>query len=922
MIDAKVLLLGPVDVEREGEPRTVTGLRRKATLALLALSPDAVVSADRLIDVVWNGSAPATALNTLQRNISYLRTVLADRAAIVARPPGYQLNRVTTDAQVAQRLIDDAERMTDPRSRAGRLSTALTLWRGPALADVSVLPGLEPEAGLLEALRQRALRARFDAWLDAGEHERLFPELPRLAAEHPWDERLHRQLILAYYRTGQQAKALETARRIRERLRAELGVDAGPELVALELAVLRHDVDRITSAQIVTGRSANRPASRLPDPEPAFVGRSGELTALDGIVARATRDGTPAVAVVVGGAGVGKTTLVVHWAHRAAAGFPDGQLHLNLHGFGAPGAPLDPEEAALALIAGLGVPVPRIPAGLAARTALLRSLLADKRALLVLDNARDSDQVRPLLVGGPGCLIVVTSRHQLTPLMTETGAQPLTVDRFDAPEAYELLARRIGVDRAEADTAAVYEIIARCARLPLALGIAAARAAAHPRRPLSELAAELGTGGAVLDMPAGNQDVRRVLSWSYASLSPAAARLLRLLGLHPGPDIGVAAAASLAGVSVEEATQLLAELRRANLVTGDDNDRHALHDVLRAYARELAVGTDTDADRRAAVRRLLDHYLHTAQLASRRLHGMWSDLPLPPLDPQVTVGTLRDAAETNTWLDREHSTLLATVPLAAADGHLAHAWRLGWTLTLILDTRGYWQEYLRTEQVAVRAADQAGDPAGQAHAYHGLGRALSCLGRDEEAGEALDLAYRFYGRTDDRAGMGNIRLATSFLHDVRGDAHAALRDSQQALELFRAAGHRSGAAISQCNIAMAWGLLGAHREALAAAREGLALHEELGDIRGTAASWHSVGIALHGLGETGAALDAYHKGLALSRQGEDAHQQAAALELIGDLRAAAGDTAGAHDVWWEAVTLLDRIGHPQATTVRTKLHGG
>jgi DNA-binding SARP family transcriptional activator/tetratricopeptide (TPR) repeat protein len=916
-----VRLLGPVDVMLDDEPRAVTGLRRRAILALLGLNRDIVVSTDHLIDVVWNGSAPATVSNTLQRNVSHLRTVLADRASILARPPGYLLSGVGTDAQAAQRLIDVATRTADPRCRASRLDGALALWRGPALTDVSMLPGFEGEARRLDGLRLRALQALFDARLDAGEHEQVLPELRRLAAGQPFDERLHRQLTMALYRTGRQAEALAVIRGIRERLRTELGLDPSVELHELELAVLRHAAVLTGAGSVALRQSDPNPRERLPQPDPAFSGRDGELTALDGVMAESVRNGAPAVVTVAGGAGVGKTSLVVQWAHLVADSSPDGRLYLNLRCFDATGAPLVSADIVRELLAALEVPVSRIPVGPHVQLALLRAQLVGKRILLVLDNARDADQVCPLLFGLSGCFILVTSRHQLIPLVERYGARPLTVDLLDEAEARELLLRRIGVDRVAAAPAAVGEIIARCARLPLALSIAAAWAVARPRIALGELVGQLAAAVTPLDVLTGDPDreVRRVFSWSYETLSSAAARLLRLLGLHPGPDIGLCAAASLSGLSVGAVVGLLDELRRANLVAEVAPARYAMHDLLRAYARELAGRLDGGD---AACVRLLDYYLHTAQAASNRLHGVWSDLLLAIPAPGVTVETLPDAAAANAWLDREHHALINAVSLAAQGGQVAHVWGLAWTLTLILDTRGYWHEYLATQRAAVQVVDRAGEPVGQAHAHHGLGRALSCLGRDVEAMDQLRTAFQRYEAVDDRAGMADVQLGLGFLCDRRGDHDGALAAARLALALFRAADHRSGEAASLSNIGWSLTELGDYEQALTFCSAGLSIHEKLGDLRGSATSWHSLGAVRDRLDQRDAALDAYRTSLALARRANDRCLQADTLQRIGDLRVAAGDSVGARDVWWEAATLFESVGHPEADRLRSKLRRG
>ena len=578
----QVRLLGPVDVVVDGEPRPVRGLRRKAVLAVLALQAGEVVGTDRLTDVVWGQAAPVTAVNTLQSHMSYLRTVFGDKCAILARAPGYllDLSGDGTDVQEAERLLTEGMRSAEPAETARHLRQALSLWRGRPLADVTGVAWLEEQAERLDLLRLRIRQALSEARLAAGEHTQLVPELEEAAAGHPLDERIHEQLMLALYRSGRQADALAVYHRLRATLDEELGIGPGQALRDLEVAILQQDpaLDAPVPAGVPTAPLAPVPA-QLPPAVAAFTGRSAELASLDLLAGGAAVDPiagpTPValaamgICAVSGTAGVGKTALAVHWAHRVAGRFPDGQLYVNLRGFGPAGTALDPGQALSGFLDALGVPAARIPADPDARAGLYRSLLAGKRVLVVLDNARSADQVRPLLPGSPGCLAIVTSRDQLAGLVATEGARPLPLDLLTTADARELLTRRLGELRVAGEPEAVGDIIAACARLPLALTIAASRAATSPGFPLAAVAAELREACCALDPFHGGDhatDVRAVFSWSYRALSPEAARLFRLLGLLPGPDIPVAAAASLAAVPPGRARMLLAELTRAHLL--------------------------------------------------------------------------------------------------------------------------------------------------------------------------------------------------------------------------------------------------------------------------------------------------------------------------------------------------------------------
>jgi DNA-binding SARP family transcriptional activator len=455
----QVRLLGPVDVMASGGPRPVPGLRRKTVLATLALHGGEIVSTGHLVDVVWGGTGSLVAENTLQSHMSHLRKVLGSKAAILARPPGYllDLGGDGTDVQLAERLLRQGRQSADPVDGARHLHAALALWRGRPLADVPGVVWLEEQAERLDVLWLQVKRALAKARLAAGEHAHLVPDLEQLAADHPLDEQIHAQLMLALYRNGRQADALGAYHRLRQKLDEELGIDPSQMLRDLETGILRQDP--ALEAPTPTARpSLALPAAQIPaqlPPEvPAFTERSDELASLDAILHPVARTGSTGhvhviLSAVSGTPGAGKTAVALHWAHRVAARFPDGQLYVNLRGSDPDGHVLEPEEAVRGFLDAFGIPVARIPAGLPAQAALYRSLLAGKRVLVVLDNARDVEQVRPLLPGSSGCLAIVTSRNDLVGLVAAEGAYPLTLNLFSAADAGDLLALRLGASRAE-----------------------------------------------------------------------------------------------------------------------------------------------------------------------------------------------------------------------------------------------------------------------------------------------------------------------------------------------------------------------------------------------------------------------------------------------------------------------------------------
>jgi tetratricopeptide (TPR) repeat protein len=662
---------------------------------------------------------------------------------------------------------------------------------------------------------------------------------------------------------------------------------------------------------------------QLPAAPRHFAGRTTELHTLTGLLDEATEaGGTVVISAIDGTAGIGKTALAVCWAHQIADRFLDGQLYVNLRGFDPTGTPMTPAEAVRGFLDAFAVPVDRIPVGLDAQAALYRSLLADRRMLVVLDNARDADQVRPLLPGTATALVLVTSRNQLTSLVAAEGAHPLTLDLLTADEARELLARRLGAARVAAEPGSVDEIIALCARLPLALVIVAARAAAHPTFPLATLAAELHDAGARLDaLDAGDPttNVRAVFSWSYRALTSDAARLFRLLGLHPGPDIAAPAAASLATVAVTAVRPLLAELTRASLLVEHVPGRYTFHDLLRAYATDLSYTADTDELRRAATHRILDHYLHTAYAADRLLYPARNPFPVAPPQLGVTPEHLADHQQALAWFTAEHGALLAAVDHATATGFDNHMWQLAWTLSDFLERRGHWHECAAIQRAAVAAAGRLADAAIQARAHRLLAHAYTQLGRIEDADAQLERALDLCGQAGDRVGQAHTHLKLTLLWGRRGRHAEALDHARQALDLYRAAGHRVGQANALNGIGWHHALLGDHQQALTSCEQALALFQELGDSCGQAETWDSLGYAHHHLGQHPQAISCYQHSLDLFRDLGDRYYEATILTHLGDTRHTAGNHEAARDTWQQALTILDQLDHPDADQVRTKL---
>ena len=926
-------VLGSLEVWGSAGPLRLIGRRQRTLLALLLVNADRAVSLDALVDGVWEDDPPATAKRQIQNTLSALRALLDSGAGgeaaaptITAEGNAYRLRTAggELDARLFLAHLDRARRLSaggEPRPAAAELRSGLRLWRGPAFAGLTGRV-IAAAAARLDEQRLAATEECLELELRLGRHAELVGELTELVAAHPLRERLVGHLMVALHRSGRQAEALEAYHRLRDTLADQLGLEPGARLRDLHTAVLR-DEDGYADDGADVAPAVRVVPAQLPADVAGFTGRARQLKELDQLLPGDASGGTAAV-VIAGTAGIGKTALAVRWAQRVRHLFPDGQLYVNLRGFDPEGPPVRPSEALSGFLEALEVPPARVPVGLDARSALFRSLLVDRRMLVVLDNARDADQVRPLLPGSRSCLVVVTSRTVLAGLVATEGARPVVLDLFDHAEAHQMLATRLGRERLAAEPEAVHEIVTRCARLPLALAVATARAATRPDFPLAALAAELGAARGGLDAFSGSDpasDVRAVLSWSYRHLSQPARRLFRLLGLLPGPDIAGPAAASLAGLSGGPARALLAELAGACLVAEEIPGRYGFHDLLRAYAAELAQASDTAARRHEALHRLLDHYLHSACAADRLLDPYRDPIAVPPVRPGVTVEEHADHEQAMTWLTTELPGLLAAVDRAAAGGFDAHAWRLAWAVAYFLERRGHWEPWAAAQRTALAAARRLDDPAGQAHAHRSLGRVHVHLGRVDEAVGHLREAQRLFRAAGDDAGQARVHFDMCWIHSRRDEHRESMEHAQQALDLFRTAGNLSGQARALNNVAWEHNHLGDHERALDAAGQAMRLNEQTGDRYGAADTWDTLGRAHLGLGHAAESLDCYQQAADLYRELGNRWAEADTVTRIGDAHAAAGSTVAAHEAWRRAVAVFEELGHPDVDAVRAKLRG-
>jgi DNA-binding SARP family transcriptional activator len=854
-------VLGPVVVRCGGVALPVARGKQRAVLAVLLLNAGRVVSVGEIAETLWGPAPPPSASATVRNYVKRLRRVLgdADQTRIVTRSPGYviRIDPGELDVSRFEVLLEGARngaRGGSWEAAANQAREALALWRGEPLADVQSEVLTLREVPRLAELRLQAAELRIDAELRLGRHGVVIAELERMAAAHPLREHLHALLMLALYRDGRQAEALAAYQHARRVLVDELGAQPGAELRQLHRQIL-------TTGPVLAGPESGRlplgggrPAGarpgpvvprELPGPVPQFVGRAAELADLTGMLDRvsAQRPRTLVISAIAGMAGVGKTALAMQWAHQVADRFPDGQLHVNLRGYD-PGQPMSAADVLAGFLRSLGVAEQDIPAETGERAARYRSLLAGRRMLIVIDNAGDVEQVRPLLPGSPSCVAVVTSRDALAGLVARDGAHRLDLGLLPPAEAVGLLRALIG-ERVDAEPEAAVTLARYCARLPLALRVAAERAAASPGLSLADVTSELADQQERLDLldAAGDRltAVRAVFSWSVRHLDGEAARAFRLLGLHPGADFDAYAAAALTDTTLRQARWLLDRLARAHLIQPAGTGRYGMHGLLRAYAADQAADQDSEQERGAALTRLFDNYLATAAVAAGTLFPADPDQPALP-QPAGPLAPVTSPAAALAWLDAQRSALVAVAAYAADHRWPGHAIGLAATIFRYLDV-GHFSDAAAMHSHARRAAVQAGDRAAEA-------AALTMLG-------AVDAA------------QGHLRQATSHL--------------EQALALCREDSDRIGEARALGNLGMAEYCQGRYQQSAGCHREALVIYLEVGDHAGEARELHCLGVVDLRRGRYEQAAGHLRRSLALFRDTGLRSGEALVLGNLGEL---------------------------------------
>ena len=930
-----VRLLGPVRAWRGDQELALGASRRRAVLGLLAIRANRVVSRDELVDGIWGEDPPASSVNALHGYVAGLRTVLEPRRArrapgrvLVASGPGYtlRLEAGQLDTEVFGEHLAEAHGLRargDLAGAARSLDAGLRLWQSTPLSGIAG-PWAQIERFRLGEQRLTAIEERVEVMLALGRHAEAAAQLAGLVVEHPLRERFRGQLMLALYRCGRQAEALAAFADSRRVLSKELGIEPGAGLRRLHERILDADATldppSVPSAgSVAARREQEHPGpAQLPGDVDAFTGRTQELAALHRLLAAAGgqpgtggRARAMVISAVSGTAGVGKTALAVHWARRVADEFPDGQLYVNLRGYD-PGQPMPPADALAGFLRALGRAGQDIPLDVEERAAAYRTLLDGRRVLVVLDNAATVEQVRPLLPGSPSCLVVVTSRDSLAGLVARHGAHRIDLDSLPPGDAAGLLRVLIG-ERADAEPGAVAALATQCARLPLALRVAAEFAVANPEISIGHLTGEFADEQGRLDLLEAGGDartsVRGVFSWSYRHLPADAARAFRLAGLHPGPDLDAYAVAALTATTLNHARDVLARLAQAHLIQCGRPGRYAMHDLLRSYARQLAAAED-DADvRQAAMTSLFDYYLGAAASAMDALvpaeRSRRPRIPPPPTAAPAMAGP----AAAREWLDIERADLLAVAAHTAQCGWPRHATRLAATLFSYLATGGHNTEAIVLHAHALNAARELGDRAAEATTLVSLGEVEWRLGRFPQGVGRYDQALALFREIGDRAGEAQVHGNLGLIAWRQGRFVQASGHYQRGMTAFREIGDRTGEARALDNLGAIGRRLGQYQQAADYNRRALAAFREIGDQIGEARALGNLALVCRRQGLMEQAAGHLQQSLFISRQIGDRACEAEALSDLGEVFLHQGCYPQAVDHYLQALALFREIGH-------------
>ncbi|MGW5049864.1 BTAD domain-containing putative transcriptional regulator [Actinokineospora sp. NPDC004072] len=863
------------------------------------------VSAEQLMLRVWGEQLPHCGKQTLYSYLSRLRHALSDvDMTITRRVGGWVLSADidSVDLHLFRKLLARSRATEEPAAALAALEKALDLWNGEAFTGLAT-EWLDGVRNHLTSERFSAELDRIDLLLAVGRHAEAVPELERRTREHPLDERIAGQYMLALVRNGRQSDALEHFQRTRKLLAADLGTDPSQPLCELHQRILVADPGL---APVQAPARASVPC-RLPPPPRHFVGRAQELHSLTESMETAAGDGSVPITVITGTGGVGKTWLALHWAHCHQDRFPDGMLHVNLRGFARDAEPTPASTAVRAFLDALGVAAQGIPDDLDAQVNLYRDLVAGKRMLILMDNAADTDHVVPLLPGSSACMVLITSRRRLTGLATTHGALLLDLDVLDEDEALQLLEGRVGSGRVAAEPEATAEVLTACGGLPLAIGIVAARANASPSFPLAVLAEELRDQANRLDaLDAGelSTNLRAVLSSSCAALSDEAAFVFAGLALAPGPDIGFPAAMRLLDRPAAQLRVLLRELEHAHLLQQHAPGRYRMHDLVRLYAAERAQHDWTADDQDAGLRRLVEFLLRTTYAAESLVDPFRPWFTLPEPDPGYVPHCMTTAAEAREWFRTEYANLLAAHASAVERAWHSSVWGLTWSLGTSHRWRGNHHEMVGVWEAGKHAADQQGDPATRAAARRLLGAACGRVRRFADGAAYLTEALAIAKSIGDLAEQAHAHRALAVILAKMGDNRRALRHCTRALALYRTLGEPVWEADALNGVGWYHAQLGDYAPARTYCEAALPLARAHSFHDLEAATLDSLAYIAQHTGRLRDALRHYCQGRALFRQLDNSYQEANTLDRLAHLHHALGQHDQAVAAWTQALHLF------------------